>query len=203
MSVSPSSVIDYLWLEDGRRWGEVATGVQREDAAAILDADLEQRYHWLGRARGYSKTVDLAAVALEILLTQAGTGSRSYGFAADKDQAALLIDALAGFVRRSGPVLGDLVEPQAWQVVVKKTGASLVAMAADEASAWGLRPFFVVADELPMWPTTRGARRLWEAISSAVPKTGGRLVVAGTAGDPATPWARVREHALADPLSGG
>src|SRR2546425_9766016 len=73
-------------------------------------------------------------------------------------------------------------------------------MAADESSAWGLRPYLVVADELPMWPSTRGARRLWEAVSSAVPKTGGRLVVAGTAGDPATWPAKVREHALADPL---
>lgn len=200
MSLPPFVVMDVLRLEDGPRWGDVATEVQRADAAAILDRGLEQRFHWLGRARGYSKTVDLAGVLLEVLLAQAPAGSRSYGFAADKDQAALLLDALAGFVRRSGPVLGELVEVQSWRIVVRETGASLTAMAADEASAWGLRPFFVVADELPMWPATRGARRLWEAISSALPKTGGRLVVAGTAGDPAHWAARVREHALTDPL---
>jgi len=192
-------LLDALRLEDGRRWGDVATDVQRTDALAVLDRD-STPYHWLGRARGWSKTVDLAGIALEVLLAQAPAGSRSYAFGADRDQAALLVDALAGFVRRGGEPLGDLLEVQAWKIVVRKTGASLEAMAADEAGAWGLRPFFVVCDELPMWPTSRGSKRLWEAVSSAVPKTGGRLVVAGTAGDPAHWSAKVREHALADDL---
>jgi phage terminase large subunit-like protein len=216
--MSDFALLDTLRLESGERWGDVAADVQRADAAAILDAsfsrgrvrrarrraqDLEQTqavFHWLGRARGWSKTSDLAAILLEVLVTQAPPGSRSYAFAADRDQAGLLVDALAGFIRRGGPKLAEMFEVQAWKIIVRQTGASLEAMAADEASAWGLRPFFVVCDELPMWPTTRGARRLWEAISSAVPKTGGRLVVAGTAGDPAHWAARVREHALADPL---
>jgi len=217
--MSGFALLDTLRLETGEPWGDVAADVQRADAATILDAsfsrgrvrrarrraqDLEQAqavFHWLGRARGWSKTSDLAAILLEVLVTQAPPGSRSYGFAADRDQAALLVDALAGFIRRGGPKLAAMFEVQAWKIIVGQTGASLEAMAADEASAWGLRPFFVVCDELPMWPTTRGAHRLWEAISSAVPKTdGGRLVVAGTAGDPSHWSARVREHALEDDL---
>ena len=194
-------LLDALTLEDGSRWGSVATETQRSDALAILDRDSSPRFFWLGRARGWSKTVDLAGIALEVLLAQAPPGSRSYAFAADRDQAALLVDALAGFVQRGGPPLQEALEVQAWKIVNRKTGASLEAMAADEASAWGLRPFFVVCDELPMWPETRGARRLWEAVSSAVPKTpGSRLVVAGTAGDPGHWSARVRAHAFEDEL---
>jgi phage terminase large subunit-like protein len=194
------ALLDALRVENGRRWGDVATDVQRADALAVLDAQSATPYHWLGRARGWSKTSDLAAVALEVLLAQAPPGARLYGFGADRDQAGLLVDALSGFVYRGGPALQELLLVQASKIVVRATGASLEAMAADEASAWGLRPFFVVCDELPMWPSTRGARRLWEAVSSAVPKTGGRLVVAGTAGDPAHWSAKVREHSLEDPL---
>ena len=193
-------LLDALTLEDGSRWGDVATETQRTDALAILDEYLAQRFHWLGRARGWSKTVDLAGIGLEALLAQAPPGSRSYAFGADRDQAALLVDALAGFVQRGGPPLQEALEVQAWKIVNRKNGASLEAMAADEAGSWGLRPFLVVCDELGQWPTTRGARRLWEAVSSAIPKTGGRLVVATTAGDPAHWSARVREHALEDDL---
>jgi hypothetical protein len=200
MTGRPFKLLDVLRLEDGSRWGDVATESQRADALAVLDRDSATPYHWLGRARGWSKTSDLGGLGLEVLITQAPPGSRSYAFAADRDQAALLVDALAGFVRRGGPQLADLVDVQAWKIVVRRTGASLEAMTADEASAWGLRPFLVVCDELPMWRSTRGARRLWEAIASAVPKASGRLVVAGTAGDPAHWSARVREHAIEDDL---
>src|SRR5262249_56796953 len=58
-------------------------------------------------------------------------------------------------------------------------------MAADDAGAWGLRPQFVVVDEFAQWPTTQGSKRLWYAITSAVPKVAGcRLVILTTAGDP-------------------
>jgi hypothetical protein len=43
-------------------------------------------------------------------------------------------------------------------------------MASDEAGAWGLRPYMLIADELAAWQTTPPPRRLWEAASSAVAK---------------------------------
>jgi phage terminase large subunit-like protein len=190
-------LLDLLRLESGDRWSDVAADVQREDAAAVLDE--ATAYHWWGRARGWSKTSDLAAIALEVLL-HAPPGSRSYAFGADRDQAALLPDALAGFIFRGGKVLTEVFDVQAWKVVVRATGASIEAMAADEHGAWGLRPHFVVVDELGQWPETRGARRLFEAVTTAMPKTGGRLVVATTASDPSHWSARVREHALEDDL---
>src|SRR5207248_2715116 len=133
------------------------------------------------------------------LLKQAPAGSRSYAVAADQAQARLLLDAIEGFVRR-GPELSRLLDVQAWRVTVRATGATLEALPADEAGAWGLRPFFAVCDEVTMWGSTGGPRRIWEAITSAMPKTGGTLVIASTAGDPAHWSHKVREHGLNDPL---
>ena len=69
-------------------------------------------------------------------------------------------------------------------------------LAADAASAYGLLPHLVVADELAQWPATAGARGVWEAVVSAVPKVpGARLVVLTTAGDPSHWSASVLAHA--------
>jgi phage terminase large subunit-like protein len=74
-------------------------------------------------------------------------------------------------------------------------------LAADDASAWGRRPWLAVVDELAQWGTTGGPRRMWEAVSSAAAKVdGARLVVLTTAGDPAHWSRRVLDHAIADPL---
>lgn len=186
-----------LILEDGRRWGAVATRVQREDAAAVLAERSSTPYHWQGRSRGYSKTTDLGGVALAALLKLAPPGSKSYAVAADQAQARLLLDSVEGFVRRS-PELAALVDVQAWRVSVRESGATLEALAADDTGAWGLRPFLAVLDELAMWGSTGAPRRIFEAVTSAMPKTGGTLVVATTAGDPAHWSHRVREHALSD-----
>lgn len=55
-------------------------------------------------------------------------------------------------------------------------------------------------DELANWPTTRGARTLWEALVSGLPKRAdSRLVVITTAGDPAH-WSRqVLDAAIESP----
>lgn len=196
--MSERVVLDYLRLEDGRRWTDAATAEQRADVDALLD-DASPPYHWWGRPRGGSKTTDGGFGGTELLL-HAPPGSRSYCFGADRDQAALILDVLAGVIRRGGKPLGDVFEVQAWKITVRATGASLEAFAADAFGAWGLRPYFVFVDELAQWPGTRAARRLWEAIATSLPKTGGRMIVATTAGDPAHWSARVREHALGDEM---
>jgi len=189
-----------LRLEDGKRWGEVAVSCQWEDARAILNPDSTTPYHFLTRSRGFSKTVDNGGFALTALLTQFSAGSRSYAIAADREQARLLLDAIANFCRNT-PVLSGHTEVEAYRVFSLANGASLEVMSADAAGVWGRRPVFVFADELAQWPDTNGARRVWEAMSSAVAKVrGSRLVVLTTAGDPAH-WSRnVLDHALVDPL---
>jgi hypothetical protein len=96
--------------------------------------------------------------------------------AADKDQARLLVDSVAGFVART-PLLRGALEVAAFRVVAPRTGAVLEILAADAESAWGIRPWLLVADELAQWGTTSGPRRLWEAVSSASAKVAGARLV--------------------------
>lgn len=178
-------VLSGLVLEDGRRWGAVAVGFQWEDVRAVLDPDSPTPYAYLTRARGGSKTDDLGGISTAAMLAQAPAGARLYGVAADRDQARLLVDSIAGFVTRT-PLLHGALEVAAFRVVAPRTGAVLEIIAADAESAWGIRPWLLVVDELAQWGTTGGPRRFFEAVSSAAAKvTGSRMVVLTTAGDPA------------------
>ena len=113
----PLDLMAALVLEDGRRWGRAATDVQHADAAAILEETAPTRFHFVTRGRGYSKTTDLAGVALAVLLEQAPAGSKSYALAADQAQARLLLDSIEGFVRRS-PALEAAVTVEACRVAL-------------------------------------------------------------------------------------
>jgi hypothetical protein len=195
--VSVLDVMGGLVLEDDRRWGEAATEWQRADAFAILDpAPANPRLHYLTRPRGGSKTSDVAGMSLAALVEQFPDRAQGYAFAVDGDQAALLVDAAAGFVGRSG--LGEIVEVQARRLVHRRSGAAVNVLAADGASAFGLLPYWSVADEFSPWGEGVNHRRLWEAIVSGVPKVpDARLVVMTSAGDPASTSARVLESARA------
>ena len=43
---------------------------------AVLDVEAERSSHWLGRAGGYSKNTDVAAMTAAVMLTQAPPGVR-------------------------------------------------------------------------------------------------------------------------------
>ncbi len=192
-------VLSGLVLEDGRRWGEAAADFQWADAEAVLDAESETPYSFLTRARGGAKTSDLAAMAIASMLAQLPPGSRLYGLAADRDQGRLLIDSIQGYATRT-PELRGALDVQAYRVAATRSGSLLEVIAADAPGAWGLRPAFLIVDELAQWGATPSARRLWEAASTAIAKTSGRLVCLTTAGDPAH-WSRkVLDHALQDAL---
>lgn len=192
-TLDPLSLLAGLVLDDeGTRWGDVAETFQREDAEAILTgvAPSAARLHFLTRPRGGSKTTDLAAVLLVVLVTQAPRRSTSHAYARDADQAGLLLDALRALAERSG--LASLLDIGVATVTVKATGARLRVESADAASAFGRIPYFVVCDELAQWPTVRSAKTLWEAVTSGLPKRrDSRLVVLTTAGDPAHWSARI------------
>lgn len=189
-----------LVLEDGSRWGERAAPFQWADARAVLDAGSASPYHFLTRARGGSKTADLAGMAVAVMLEQLPRGSRLYGLAADRDQGRLLLDSVEGFRART-PVLRGALEVGAYKATATRTGSSFEVLAADAPGAWGLRPAFLIVDELAQWAETASARRLWEAgITSMHKVPGSRLAVLTSAGDPSH-WAfKVLEHAKSDPL---
>jgi len=188
-----------LVLDTGQTWATAAEPWQKADARAILDASPDAvRRHFLLRARGMSKTSDAGAIALALLLTEAPPRSRSHLYAVDADQARIGLDTVAGYVERTG--LSPLVEVRASTVTVLASGASLAVEASDGASAFGLRPWLTIADEIGMWPGTPNHRKLWGAIVSAVPKVpGARLVAIGTAGSPSSLGAGVWHEAEASP----
>lgn len=197
--MDPYELLCGLILEDGRAWGEVATGWQRADARAILDhRPASPRLHLVTRPRAGSKTTDLAAVAIVALVCQAPARSVSHAFAGDQDQAGLLLRAIRGLVERTG-LLG-LLDVGAKSVTVRGSGASLEVESADARTAFGLTPFLTVVDEVAQWPSARNATDLWDAVvSGLVKRQDSRLVAITTAGDPAHWSARVREKALGSP----
>jgi hypothetical protein len=187
-------LLSRLVLEDGRRWGDVAEDVQWEDALAILKPNSATPYHFLTRARGRSKTTDLGAIVLVVMLTQSRPGEQLYALAADRNQGALLVDSIRGFVQRT-PGLANVVRVSQYRVVTPGN-VEFEVLAADAASAWGLRPAFLVVDEIAWWAETRNAKKLWEAIFTAMHKVAGaRLVVLTTSGDTTHFAYQIRERA--------
>jgi phage terminase large subunit-like protein len=181
-----------LVLESGKTWGTVAEPWQWDDARAVLEPGSGPRLHFLTRARGASKTCDLAGIAAAALIEQVPAGGRCYGLAVDRDQARLLVDALSGLVVRT-PGLAGAVKVDRWQASTP-AGATLEVLSADAPSAYGLLAHMFIVDELTMWPTDSQA--MWAAIVSATPKVPGcRLVTLGSAGDPAHWSHKVRERA--------
>lgn len=141
-----------LVLDDGRTWSEAATDWQLEDARAVIGGD--PPYNFLTRARGGSKTTDLAGIALCFLLTMPPR-SRLIWCAADLDQGSLAIDSISGFVSRTPDLAGE-VEIKAKSVVATATESTLEVLPADAAGAFGLRPDFVAVDEIAQWGETSG-----------------------------------------------
>jgi phage terminase large subunit-like protein len=185
-----------LRLEDGRPWVKAAMDWQREDALAVLEG--EQPYSFLTRARGGSKTTDLSAVMLSVLLASEDR-LRCFWLAADGRQGELAIDCISGFVARTAALEGR-VELQARKVIIPSTGASLEIMPADASGAWGLTPHWLFVDEIANWGDTAPSRRLWEAASSAVAKRpDARLVALTTSGSPDHFSYKVLEHARSLP----
>jgi phage terminase large subunit-like protein len=186
------NILSSLVIEDGRTWGDAATPVQLGDAQAIIEGD--QPYHAITRARGYSKTADVAGVIAAKAIT-APAGSKLYWLAADQDQGGLALDSITGYIERTPMLQGEL-SVQSRRVLVPSTGTTIEVLAADAASSWGLRPYFAAVDELAQWPQTTNAQRLFEAITSAMLKVPtARLVVMTTAGSPTHFAAKVFEHA--------
>jgi phage terminase large subunit-like protein len=93
------------------------------------------------------------------------------------------VDAAAGLADRT-PALSSAVAVQALKVV-GRSGATVEVLAADGASAFGLRPHLLIVEEFAAWPQTRNSRRLWSALLTSLQKVAGsRLVILTSAGEP-------------------
>ena len=164
---------DVLTLEDGRSYGAALDPWQRDDFRALASSTHNA---YISRPRAHAKTSDLAAFALHHVLTT--PGARAYGFAFDRDQAALVRDSVRGFVQRSD-LLRSALQVDRWRVYAPSTDASLEIMAADAGGSWGLRPSLVLADELSQWRSD-AHQEVWQAVVSALGKVKGARLLVGT-----------------------
>jgi hypothetical protein len=192
-----------------RRFGDVMDPWQRDDFATLDPAlqrcngrkadDGARMRAYFERGRGSSKTTDLA-VTVCWALAFAARPIRGYAYAADKDQARLLRDAVMTLVRLN-PWLGAILSVDAQRVVnVAKghpaEGAQLTIEASDVGSSYGILPDLIIADELVHW---EGDGSLFHSlISSAAKRSNCLLVVISNAGM-CDSWAwGVREAARTD-----
>lgn len=186
---------DALTHSDGTSYGATLDEWQREDFATFFDT---LNHTWWERPRGHDKTGGAAAVALTELLF--GTpGGRLYFTATDSDQAALAYDSVRGYVNRS-PLLSSVLRVLKREIVFDALDSKLEVLPADASGSWGLRPSFVLADELHAWRTQQ-ATEFFEALYSSLGKVkGARMLVTTTAGWDRTSlcW-RLREQVKDDP----
>lgn len=210
-AADPAAFRDDLIVDvDGvcRRLGDVMDDWQRDDFAALdpalkrcngrSDESAKMRAYF-ERPRGHSKTTDLAVVCCWALAF-ATRPIRGYCFAADKDQAALLKDAMAVVVRLN-PWLGQLLDVQKSCVVNigdghPGNGGKLDISTSDVASSFGILPDLIIADELTHW---QGDGSLWHSlISSAAKRSNCLLVTISNAGFCDSWQWSVREAARSD-----
>jgi predicted ATPase len=126
-------------------------------------------------AKGSGKTTLLSALALYELLTDPHCDGAVC--AASRDQAALLLSQLRGFVERT-PGLAERVRLQQRQAINRRTGGRFRVMASDVDTMDGLILSFAVADEIHRW---RDSER-YMILLAAVQKRDGRLFGISTAG---------------------
>jgi phage terminase large subunit-like protein len=195
--LKPWDVMSALLLESGERWVDKAADFQLRDARAVIEG--EQPSNFIGRPRGGSKTTDLGAIGSAWVLSADGP-DRYYAAAADRDQARLLLDSVAGFARRS-PELAAGLRVDQWKVTAPSTGATLEILVSDVGSSWGLRPAGIIIDELAWWPDVPSSHLLLDSLlSSAAKMPDCRVAVITSPSSPSHFAYRLRNHASEDPL---
>jgi hypothetical protein len=174
-----------LVLDNGKR-------MRLEDFQRVMLADYfagcRETVAEIGKANG--KTTELAALALFELITDAQCEGAVC--AASRDQGALLLGQLRGFVERT-PGLASRVRIMRREAVNRLTGGRFAVKASDVDTLDGLLLTFAVADELHRW---KDAER-YAILLAAVQKRDGRLFGISTAGVKAEGllWA-MRERAI-------
>jgi len=175
-------------------------GLQRCNGRRPNAPDAKMRVY-LERARGHSKTHDLAVTAVWALAF-AARSVRGYCYAADRDQSKLLRDAMEA-VLRLNPWLSDILEVQRDGVVNIAAGhpgegGRLDIATSDVGSSYGILPDLIIADELVHWATN--ADGLWHSlISSAAKRSNCMLCVITNSGFIDSWQWSIREAARTDP----
>lgn len=169
-----------------RKLGDVMDDWQAADFAA-LDPALKRcagrsrakamMRAYLERGRGHSKTTDLAVTCVWALAF-ATRPLKGFCYAADKDQANLLRQAIETLVRLN-PWIGEILTVESRRVVNKASGhpgegGTLTIEASDVGSSYGILPDLIIADELCHW---QGDGSLWHSLLSSAAKRSNCLMV--------------------------
>lgn len=188
---NPSEYREHLIVDvDGapKRFGEVMDDWQREDFASLDPGLLRclgrsqepspKMRAYFERARGSSKTTDISVTAC-YLLAFAPRVLKTYAFAADRDQAALLKDACHRLTRLN-PWLRDILQVDAKGVKNVACdhpgeGSTLSIETSDVGSSYGLLADAIFYDEICHWSEAGAA--LWASILSTVAKRRSCLLV--------------------------
>jgi hypothetical protein len=195
---------DQIVLPDGRRVGDVDGDpwIERRVLRPVFEQDdglPSHRLVYLELPRGHWKSGAGAAIAVTEAMLNAST--EVIVCAADRDQAAIVGDHIAGYLHRN-PLLGASFATRGDAFIVGAQGSRIRIIPSDAPTSWGLggthRRFRVVADELTVWKT----RDLWDSVISATGKVPDvQTIVLSNAGfDPDHAWQwGVRETAEREP----
>ncbi|MCA9039669.1 MAG: terminase [Planctomycetaceae bacterium] len=122
------------------------------------------RRAYFERPRGHSKTSDMA-VQIAWILQYAQRRLKGVAAAADRDQAALILQAVQKLIQLNPAICPDLVVRKDY-VENRQTGSRLQLISSDVQSSWGILPDFVVCDELCHWEKAD----LWYSLLSSASK---------------------------------
>lgn len=187
-------------MENGHRWGEVATDEQWDDMSALLGEGGPRRHFWL-RARGRSKTHDAGSAVLGLMLSGAiRPGDECYTAAAGRDQAGLLARKIRGIAERT-PEIAGAIEIQQHKIVCSLSGAVMDVISSDLASSWGRTPRLLFIDEICNHGRDESAKGFVESLLTALPKRRDSVCLAGSTPSAPSHWSfNLWRSAQGDPL---
>lgn len=129
---SPEAFREALYVDCNgnlRKLGEVQDEWQRDDFTALdgmlqvcngRSESADQMRAWLERPRGHSKTTDVA-VCCVWALAFANRPIKAYVYAADRDQARILHDAISTLIR-CNPWLSQIIKAKSHDITNNATG---------------------------------------------------------------------------------
>jgi len=139
-------------------------GWLRAIGAPVPDDTISRFY--FQRPRGHSKSSDIAIMATWAIAFSSRQ-IRGAAFAADRDQAKLILDAVE-LVIKNNAWLQEVLAVQNYCVINTRTDSALDIMSADVASSYGLLLDFLLIDEVTNW--TDSGERLWDSLASTIAK---------------------------------
>lgn len=158
---------DFAALDPMFQWAAGVTGAPEPD----------RKKAWIQRARGHSKTSDIASELVWLCFAARKPCEVIIG-AADRDQASLMSKAINKIIGLN-PWLVDHIDYTQKEIRSKDGKCVVHVLSADANSSFGFTPHITIADEFTHWGTNE---KFWSSIASSSEKKKGCLIVCCNAG---------------------